>query len=335
MRSLPCIAPFSLVLLAHIGFAQEHRTDIQSDGLFGPVRSVSTAVTRSGVEIRQPSGAALILSVRCHECTYTRDGYRSRFGEIRDGQFLGETIALTRDPEGRVTEVVATNTQTDQVDHRTVFGPFGKLEETTYHMGKIQFQDIFRYDAVGHPVESITYDDAGDVVRHGLSTYSNNGLFDDSTVWGKDQHIEERSSFDYATGEQRFTAYDDSGNVVQKWTYAHGQVMSFWEPADHSRAFGIGGFDPKDSTTVNSWDCHGQNQCEMTRVHFEYADTAKKNPSSIEWRDSTGKFLAAAYYVYTFDQKGNWTHREISVWSPELGARTSYETDDRLITYWE
>jgi hypothetical protein len=70
-------------------------------------------------------------------------------------------------------------------------------------------------------------------------------------------------------------------------------------------------------------------------VHYEYADAPKRNLASAEWRDAGEKLLYGVYYVYTFDQKGNWTHREISVWNSELGTPTPYETDDRLIAYWE
>jgi hypothetical protein len=62
---------------------------------------------------------------------------------------------------------------------------------------------------------------------------------------------------------------------------------------------------------------------------------AKRNPLSAEWRDADVNVLYGAYYTYQFDQSGNWTSRQVWVSSLATGRRELYETDNRLITYWD
>jgi hypothetical protein len=254
---------------------------------------------------------------------------------MMDGHFAGQTIAIIRDPDGSVAEIFATDAQTALPLHHTMFGYFGTVEETAYSMGKVVQQETFRYDADGHRIESITANGAGDVISRTLSNYSKNGTFEDDTSWGKDQRVEHRGTYDYTTGEQHYTTYDESGNVAQQWSVARGQVTSYWEPPDTPRPFGVSFFDTNDRANAKVWSCHGSDVCDVSNVHYDYADTAKRSPTSAEWRDAGGKLLYGAYYAYTFDEKGNWTHREVSVWNSELGTRTPYETDDRVIAYWE
>jgi hypothetical protein len=336
MTSLRLVVASSLAALAAQGWAQQAiRTEAEADGLTGPVKSVSTVVQMSQLNWVQPNGPALLFSVRCRECAYTADGYRTRFGEMTDGHFTGQTRAISRDSEGRVADILATDAQTAQPVHHTVFGTYGAVEDTAYSLGKVVQQETFRYDADGHRIDAITVDGAGEVIRRTVSNFSKNGTFEDDTVWGKDQHVENRGSYDYTTGEQHYTTYDESGNVQEQWSVAHGQVTSYWEPPDTSRIFEVSFQDPNDRANAKVWSCHGSGICEVSHVHYAYADAAKRNPSSAEWRDAGERLLHGVYYTYTFDQKGNWTHREVSAWNSELGTRTLYETDDRVIAYWE
>ena len=326
----------TLVVFATLGWAQKSaQTQAEGDGLAGPVKSISTLVQMSDVNFIQPNGPALILPLWCRECAYSPDGYQTRFGDNVDGHFVGETMALTRDADGRVTEVLMTNVQTGQPEQDTIMGAFGKVEEISYSNGKILQQQTFRYDEYGQVLETILTDPAGVVLNRGYTNWTKDGTFTEASDWGKDQQLVHRTTYDPATDEQRTTEYDDSGHVVQTWTYAHGQVTSFWEPFDGARPFGVSFSDFNDKTNVRAWSCHGNGICQASQVHYQFADSAKKNPTSAEWRDSNGNLIYGAYYAYAFDQNGNWTHREISVWNAELGTRTPYETDDRLITYWE
>jgi hypothetical protein len=323
-----------LAVLVAQGLAQKViRTEAEADGLYGPVKSVSTVVQRSEVNWVQPDGPMLLFSIRCRECAYSADGYRTRSGEMKDGHFVGQEMAISRDGDGRVAEILVTDAQTAQPEERTVFGIFGKIAETAYSLGKVVQQETFRYDADGHRIESITVDGSGDVICHTVSNYSMNGTFEGDIVWGKDQHVENRGTYDYTTGEQHYTTYDKSGNVAEQWSVASGHVTSYWEPPDTSRIFGISFQDPNDNANAKFWSCHGSGICEISSVRYEYADAAKRNLASAEWRDAEEMLLYGVYYSYTFDQKGNWTHREVSVWNSELGTHTAYETDDRVITY--
>ena len=71
-----------------------------------------------------------------------------------------------------------------------------------------------------------------------------------------------------------------------------------------------------------------------SRVHYVYLDANRRNPVSAEWRDDSGTLRYAAYFTYEIDAYRNWTHREIWVWSTELGERKLYGADSRIITYW-
>lgn len=334
MRSPRFVVSLSLVLSAPLGFAQNKpQTDVQQDGLAGAVKSVSTIVESTDVKWEQPSGPTLVIPAFCRDCEYTSDGYRTTSGQIVDGKFIGEKITLDRDGTGRVTDLLVTNTITGDISRRETYGPFGKIGQTIYQDGKVTVQQTFRYDGSGNLLETISRDSDGALLGRTLSNRSRDGGWSDET-WVKDEQVEAMNSYNAATGEQQSTTFDESGNVMQTWTFAKGKVTSFWESPSAGNA-GVTVSDFDDKADVKAFQCHGSGPCDQVLIHYEYADPAKRNPLSAEWRDASGNVLYGAYYTYQFDNSGNWTERQVSIWNAQLRERTPLETDHRLITYWE
>ena len=71
----------------------------------------------------QPGGPALIIPVWCHECEFDPNGNRTKFGQIFDGRFQGESIHLVVDGQGQVTERTVEDASTGETIRREVAGP--------------------------------------------------------------------------------------------------------------------------------------------------------------------------------------------------------------------
>src|SRR5215813_305095 len=102
MNRLLAIATAILLCLA-VSQAQK-RTDAETDGFAGPIKSVTTNVTRVQVQWQQPSGPTLVPPIWCNDCEYDADGFRTMSGEVVDGKFLGDSIRLVRGGDGVVTD---------------------------------------------------------------------------------------------------------------------------------------------------------------------------------------------------------------------------------------
>ncbi len=102
MQASGFVVSLSLVLFAPVVFAQNQpRTEAEQDGLIGAVKSVSTTVNNGNVKWQQPNGPTLVIPVWCRECDYNSDGYRTKSGQLINGKFVGEKIALNRDGNGK------------------------------------------------------------------------------------------------------------------------------------------------------------------------------------------------------------------------------------------
>ena len=335
MKSSRLVVLSSVILIAPLGLAQkENQTQAQQVGFSGEVKSVATVAETSGVHWQQPSGPTLVIPVWCRDCEYSPDGYRTKSGQVMDGKFSGEKIALTRDGNGRVTGVEATDANSGDLVRQAAMGPFGRTDETFYQDGKVRGRNLFKYDVYGHVTDWVSLDGEGNQAGHTRETWSKE-IWTERTVSNKTGQVERRETYDPEKDEQHYTVLDESGNISLAWTYLHGNVTSFWEPSDSTDQAGDSFVDFDDKANPKAFHCHSTGICDVAKVHYEYADAGKKHPLSAEWRDAGGNLLFAAYYSYQFDANGNWTHREISVWNAELGQRTPYETDDRLIAYWD
>src|SRR5215472_11920567 len=99
---------------------QQNLTDAQLNGFAGPVRSVSTIVTKSEIEWKQPGGPALVMPPLCPDCEYDPDGTRTASGVMVEGKLMGEKIRLVRDAEGHVIERFATDAATGELQSHEV-----------------------------------------------------------------------------------------------------------------------------------------------------------------------------------------------------------------------
>jgi hypothetical protein len=353
MRTVPCVLSLTLVLAAPFASAQDppnqtkdkpapqiHHTDAENDGFLGSVKTVSTNIKRSGLQWSQPSGPSLLFYVQCQDCSYDPDGTKTVNGQVSEGKFSGQIIALQRDGSGRVMGSVVLNATTGDVDRQEVIGPFGKTEEYDYLNGKLDWLQTYTYDQYGHQNDALTVDSQGNQISHQQTRTSKDGDVIEIAVWGKNDRLDWQQSVDPETGLEHFTSYDESGSVKLTWTFKNGEVLSFFErqePDQNPRQqFGEGFVEDAGTGNRDNYRCSSDGRCERSRVHYEYRDPAKKrNPTSVEWRDLSGNLLYAAYYEYEVDSAGNWTHRRVSVFPSDQGDRALYEEDWRTITYWQ
>jgi len=342
LRKLLCVLPSLLFLVTFSASAQEERhTDARQDGLLGPVRSVHAIETRLPGKWQQPGGLGLMSPVRCRDCTYDPDGTKTSSGQIVNGEFHGNLTELRRDGNGNVTDRVVTEAITGKVIRHEVMGPYGKTAETDFDTttGNVGWQQTFAYDQFGYMQDWLSLDGDGKQESHVVTSRLKDGTVTQQSVWGKNGQLSYQQTYDPEREITRFTVWAESGEMNLTYTYAHGKVISFWERPGlpHERPqFGEDFSDSGDKVNITNYHCHENGQCDLFHVHREYLDPAKKrNPTTIELRDSSDTLIGAAYIEYELDSFGNWLHRKVYVYPSEQGDRALREEDSRTITYWE
>ena len=331
-RSLtfPCLLVFSV-----LSAPAQSKTDAELDGLAGPVKSVSSAITQSGVKWQQPGGPAMVAPIWCKDCEYDADGAKMKSGQLVEGKFFGESIRLVRDADGHVTDRFSYSSSTGELQRHDVLGPFGKREQKTYIEGKLRYRSTFTYDQYGHLSEWLTFDAAGKSEGRAFTVTDKEGTLLRRSVYGKKGGLSYEQTFDPETEVEHFTTFDEFGKIKLTWTVIHGKLTSFWEPRDSASQFGDSFTEPAGEGNVDNYSCHSDLTCDISHVHYEYLHGDKHTPQSAEWRDSEGNLKLGAYFEYEVDALGNWIYRRVWVWNPDLGERTLYETDFRVITYWK
>jgi len=330
-----------VVLSASLAIAQEEKkegrkTDAQIDGLAGPVRSVASQVTSSGVQWLQPDGPTMVLPIWCRDCEYDPDGTRTASGQMADGKFLGSVMRLVRDGDGNVTERFTDDARTETLQSHEFMGPFGRTELTVYAGGKSKSRETWAYDPYGHVAEFRAFDGAGKLQTHTSMKTDKDGTMTEALEWTNDGQLQMQQTFDPETQTEHYTMFDELGRVKLTWMFSHHKLVSFWEPSDSPRRqFGDNFNEDVGDHTMENYACHSDLQCDISRVHYEYANGNTRNPVSAEWRDETGNLKFGAYFEYGLDSFQNWTSRRVWVWNRELGESTLFETDSRLITYWD
>ncbi len=336
MRFVRCSFVQSVVLVAFISSVQgQSKTDAQMDGLAGPVRSVSCAITTSGVKWQQPAGPTLVAPIWCKDCEYDPDGTKTKSGQLVEGNFFGEVIRLVRDASGHVTDRFSYSASTGDLQRHEVMGPFGHTEQTIYIGGKIYWRQTFSYDRYGRLMDWRTVDAAGKSEGRTLTVTDKEGTVTRESVYGKNGELSYEQTLDPETHTERFSTFDEFGKVKVTWTVVRGELISFWEPHDAASQFGDNFTEPKGDGNVDNYSCHSDLTCEVSHVHYEYLDGDKHTPRSAEWWDSVGNLKLAAYFDYEVDLFHNWTYRRVWLWNPDLGERILSETDFRAIKYWK
>ena len=250
-----------------------------------------------------------------------------------DGRFLGEDIAIVRDGQGHVVERTRISTIDGKVFEREKNGPFGPVEET-YPDGPVA-RSTKTYDRLGYLSEWLSFDANGQQVSRQTIRTNPDGQWTDRAVWDKNGHLTYRETYDPETDLQRFESFDSSGAAKVTFTFAHGHVLTFWSATDEPNQFGSSFSDDRGNGNFSRFNCHKGGDCEINPIHYTYADSSKRNPTSVEWHNAEGAIVNAAYYEYEFDDQHNWTKRTVWVRSPEIPERTLYETDTRVISYWD
>jgi hypothetical protein len=329
-----------LVLLTACGIralAQpQSLTDAQRMDLVGPVKSVSVSTTQTGVVWNQPGGPTMVLPIWCSECEFDQNGNRTKFGQMMDGRFQGEIIDLLFDGQGRVTERIAEDASTGETIRREIVGPFGNNEEFSYRNGELQAHVLYSYDEYGHRIDWLTLDGAGNQQGRTIVRTNSDGNDSEQWDWAKEGELalHVRQTFDPKSKVEHFTSFDASSGVKLTWTVIGGKLSSYWQLPGSASEYGDGFSEDIGDDTFRTYQCHSDQTCELSRVHYVYLDAKRRNPQSAEWRDEAGELRYAAYYEYEIDAYRNWTHRMIWVWSQSLGERKLYETDSRMISYW-
>jgi hypothetical protein len=324
--------PFLLTLTTH---GQElNRTDAQRDDLAGPVKSVSSKVVLSSVRWQQPGGPTLLIPIWCMDCTYDRDGSRTRSGQVVDGKFVGQIIRLVRDQNEQLTDRLVVDASTGQLQRHDVMGPFGRTENTDYIGGNLHWRQTYSYDQSGNMTEWLTFDSTGKQISRILLNREPDGALKEKSAWGEDGQLNYQQTLDPETKVERFTSFDQFARAQLTWTVVAGKLVSFWEAPDSPSQWGDNFTETEGNGDPENFACHSDGNCDVSRVHYEYLDPKGRNPVSAEWRDSDGNLRFAVYYDYEIDSFRNWTYRRVWVWSRDLGKRSLYETDSRQITYW-
>jgi hypothetical protein len=304
--------------------ASKPKTEAQTDGFEGPVKSVSTTVQSGHVNWMQPAGPSLAIPVFCMDCEYDADGNRTRF--------TGEIIKIVRDEQGHPIERTHINALDGSVTQREKDGPCGPVE-LLYFMG-LAARSTKTYDANCNLAEWLSFDANGQQVSRSTFRTNADGQWTERATWGKDGHLSYRETYDPETDFQRFESYDDSGAVRVAFTFAHNKLLTFWEAPGQPNPFGASFGGDLGNGYFDHFSCHQDGSCDVSHVHYTYANSDHRFPATIEWRDASGKLLYEAWYEYEFDEHNNWSKRTVWVLSPELQTRTLYETDTRTIAYW-
>jgi hypothetical protein len=284
-----------VVLLAVLPALAQNKpkSDAQLDGFEGSVRSASTEVVNARVNWHQPGGSALVYTIPCRECQYDPDGTRTLSGQISaDGVFLGEHIKTTRDGQGHVLERTRISSTDNSVIDRQVLGPFGPTERTFPANSKIQRQTL-TYDNLGYLAERLSYDAAGNLIERDHYRTNPDGQWTERSVWGANDHLQHRETYDPETDTQHFESYDDLGAPRVTFVMSHNKMASFWEASDAPNQYGNSFTAALGNGSFDQFKCHKDGTCDVSHVRYTYADQARHLPASAEWRDASGNLLYA------------------------------------------
>src|SRR5258708_23340703 len=297
MRSLRyCFASTLLILVLIAPVQGQSKTDAEMDGLAGPVQSVSSAITQSGVKWQQPDGPTLVLPIWCKDCEYGPDGTKTKSGQLVEGKFFGEIIRLVRDTNGLVTDRYSYSASTGDLQRHDVMGPLGKTEQRVYIGGKLIGRSTFLYDQYGHLSERLDFDAAGKSVDRCLTVSVKDGTVTHESTYGRNGELSYEQVFDPETQVDHFTTFDEFGKVKLTWTVVRGKLASFWEFRDSPSQFGDEFTEPAGDDSFDKYSCHGDLSCDVSHVHYEYLGGDKHTPRSAEWRGSEGKFKITGYF---------------------------------------
>ena len=264
-----------LLLATGIGASEERTTDARRDGLFGPVRSVSTMQELQQLDWGQKDAKITISGFLCNECEYDIHGNR-----------VGAGSRIVYNESGEVSERIYENAD-GEITARDVMVPFGITEQISYENGKAITRSVKRYDTNGHMAESYTYDDAGNVTASTFCTSDVGGHNRDERDYGENGKFQAHfvETFDPKSNIWTFTDFDESGSVKAAIVTRNSDVVSYWQKTTESPTFGNNFFMDRDGRTQKSYSCDPDGSCHHITSYFN--DDNRHNVSRVEWHDPT------------------------------------------------
>jgi len=334
MKAGPTLIALAVLIFAiSLDASKPKSTDARSDGLLGPVRSVSARQELQQVDWSQKDAKAAVIGLSCYECEYDREGSRIKSGGLLDGKFRGDVVRIFRDEKGRVTERIEENDNGDVI-RRDLLGPYGITEQVGYRERKAISRSTWNYDQNGHVTEFYQYDQDGVVTGSSFSTSDASGNIKEQWDYGPNGvfQLHFAQTDNPQTDISTFTSFNENGSTKVTFTTKGTKVLSYWQQTNEKNVFGSIFWRDRVGKTEVTHNCNPEGTCDEIASYFPDETTNRVN--RVEWRDPAQVLRLAFDYEYELDSLGNWTKRTVWVWSPELGERKLCETDYRTITYW-
>jgi hypothetical protein len=329
-----------IVLLALIPSAASDRkqlTEAESDGLVGPVRSVTTTAgiaDRRPYALGVPMPASIVMPIWCWSCQYDEKGNRVQNGRDYGAGFVGETTLLVFDETDNVRERISMNESGDIV-RLLVSGRWGPTEIRTYDRGVLESRRTFRYGQGGLRRSQLFFDANGLQTGKSIDLRDENGDIVEAWNYGlRNAFLSHYTdAVDSGTGVERFTEFNRDQTVRLTWTARQNQMVSYWQaPSEEPVPGSSVCFDL--NSKEQKCESHSQDGS-FTQVVAEFLDEARHFPIHAEFRDAHQQVQMTGDYEYEFDGRGNWTRRAVWVWTAELEERRRIEVETRTLTYWK
>lgn len=324
----------TMMFVATAGWASdEKKTDAQNNGLAGPVRTVSTQEGQTEFALDQKGWPVLVGIGDCNECEYDREGTLTRYGQMVEGEFRGDRYQIRRDERGNIVEQLKLGAD-GEIAARTVYGPYGVIEQSEYVGGVRGFHAEWSYDGNGHLRELVQYDRDDKIQTRTLRQTDASGNINEEWCYGsKDDfsyHI--LDMHDPETHLWTWTSYAEDGSVKVAIETQNGEVHFYRQNVNEPNVFGEHFFLDPIGNTQHSFRGHADGTYDD--IMTINPDEKLHNPERLEWRDGSGTLRLKVEYEYEVDRQTNWTTRRTWVWTPGLSEKKLYKVDMRKLTYW-
>lgn len=333
MKALVRCGLVAALIATAVRASDEKKTNAQSNGLVGPVRSVSTQEGKPEFSLDQRDWPVLVGIGDCGECEYDREGTLTRYGQIVEGEFRGDRYQIKRDERGNILEQVRVGTDAE-IAGRTLYGPFGIIEASEYVGGVRGFHTEWSYDSNGHLRELVQYDRDDKIQTRTFRQTDASGNIKEEWCYGNKDELSYHTldTYDPKTDVWSWTSYADNGSVKVTIETQNGKVHFYRQNVSEPNVFGEHFFLGPIGNTQHSFRGHADGTYDD--VITVYPDEKLHNPERLEWRDGTGTLRLKVEYEYELDGLRNWTKRQTWVWTPDLGERKLYRVDVRELKYW-
>jgi len=323
-----------MVLVSAAGWASdEKKTDAQRNGLTGPVRMVSVREGKTEFEMNQTDWPGVLGIGDCKDCEYDRKGTLTRDGQEVEGEFRGVRYKITRDERGNIVEQVTLDAN-GEITGRTVYGPYGIIEQNEYIGGVREIHAEWSYDSNGHLRELVQYGHGDKVQSRTLRQTDASGNIKEEWCYGNGDELSYHTldTYDPKTDVWTWTSYAEDGSIKVAIETQNGKVHFYRQDVNEPNVFGEHFFLDPIGNTQHSFRGHADGTYDD--IMTIYPDKRLYNPESLEWRDGTGTLRLKVEYEYELDVLKNWTTRRTWVWTPDLGEKKLYKVDQRTLTYW-